>query len=193
MPLEGVNSVLSQLKRTQWQDQQSFAHLSWLWPEIVGPEVAAQTRPQKLTQQGILQVAVSSSVWAQNLSFERMRLLEKVNFVWNRPVRDIHFSTRFWSQKPPALPTLAEPANTDPAVHQGPRLPLKSVPKDAQDAFQRWASAVQSKAKHYQICPVCQCPAPRAELNRWQCCSLCAVRLQNQQSGPEERRVDEPK
>lgn len=179
MALEGLHAVLSQLKKTHWKDQQSFEKFVRLWPEIVGAAVAAQTRPVKLSDQGILYVTVASGVWAQNLAFERVRLLKKVNTTWNSAVKDIYFSTRDWHR------------STSPRLRQGLELKLISSPalkisgrrpqpKDARDAFSRWSLAVQKQAKGNASCPLCQCPTPLEELKRWGHCSLCISRPQSQ-------------
>jgi predicted nucleic acid-binding Zn ribbon protein len=182
MALEGLNAVLSQLKRTQWRDQQSFETFVRLWPEIVGAAVSAQTRPIKLNTQGILYVAVSSGAWAQNLAFERIRILKKVNTAWNGSVKDIYFSTRDWHHSPsPRLRQAlelklvsAELASRSPG--------MRSQPKDAREAFSRWSSAVQKQTKGNDRCPLCQCPTPLEELKRWSHCALCLSR-----SGSEDR------
>jgi predicted nucleic acid-binding Zn ribbon protein len=177
MALEGLHAVLSQLKKTHWKDQQSFEAFVRLWPEVVGTAVAAQTRPVKLSTQGILYVTVSSGVWAQNLAFERVRLLKKVNAAWSEAVKDIYFSTRDWSRSP--SPRLRQAL--DLKLTPSPALKLQGKrpqPKDARDAFSRWSLAVQEQAKGNASCPLCQCPTPLEELKRWSHCSLCLSRPQ---------------
>lgn len=177
MALEGLHAVLSQLKQTHWKDQQSFEKFAYLWPEIVGAAVAAQTRPVKLSNQGILYVTVASGVWAQNLAFERVRLLKKVNAAWNGTVKDIYFSTRDWNRNP--SPRLRQALDlkliSSPALKSQGKRPQ---PKDARDAFSRWSLAVQKQAKGNAFCPLCQCPTPLEELKRWSHCSLCLSRPQ---------------
>lgn len=181
MALEGLHAVLSQLKKTHWKDQQSFEKLASLWPEIVGAAVAAQTRPVKLSDQGILYVTVSSGVWAQNLAFERVRLLKKVNMAWNGAVKDIYFSTRDWHRSP----TVRLRQALDLQLITGPTLKMpggRPQPKDARDAFSRWSLAVQKQAKGNAFCPLCQCPTPLEELKRWSHCSLCLSRPKSENS-----------
>jgi predicted nucleic acid-binding Zn ribbon protein len=174
MALEGVKGVLIQLKRTQWKSQQTFEQLRNQWPEIVGELVAAQTRPVRINPQRVLQVAASSPVWAQNLAFERMQILAKVNTVLDKPVTDIHFSAALWHRsfkeapKPQSFPS---PWGDAPAV-----IPAPILPKDSQDAFSRWADVVQQQGQSRPRCPVCECPTPLQELQRWTVCSLCATR-----------------
>jgi predicted nucleic acid-binding Zn ribbon protein len=176
MTFEGLKAVLTQLKKTNWQDQQAIEQLLRLWPEIVGPEVAAQTRPTSLSAQGILQVSTSNGVWAQNLAFERVRLLVKVRAAWNPAVKDIYFSPRQWHQR---LATQARSLETDlKTIRRTPVVPQRSTaPQDAQSAFENWAKSVQHNAnRHATRCPICECLTPVVELNRWGRCALCTSR-----------------
>ncbi|MGB8699565.1 MAG: DUF721 domain-containing protein [Thermosynechococcaceae cyanobacterium] len=182
MAFEGLDLVLVQLKKTHWQEQQGFEQMIRLWPTWVGPDVAAQTRPIRLTAQGILQVATSSGAWAQNLAFERLRILGKVNAVWTQPVKDIYFSTRYWHQSAPSALAGSDPLRSitptrqlDPRFRGGGQA-RRSPPKDAQDAFARWSAAVRRQAHGRTLCPICQCPTPQEELQRWDRCALCTCR-----------------
>jgi predicted nucleic acid-binding Zn ribbon protein len=182
MALEGLNSVLSQLKKTQWKDQQSFEAFVKQWPEIVGVAVSAQTRPLKLNTAGVLYVSVSSGVWAQNLAFERVRLLKKVNKSWNGTVKDIYFSTRDWHRTPSPRLIQSLDLKLKSAPSGGKGKGKQSLPTDARDAFSRWSLAVQNQTKGNILCPLCQCPTPLEELKRWQHCALCLSRPPSQGS-----------
>lgn len=176
MTFEGLNAVLKQLKKTHWRDQQALDRLQQLWPDIVGPEVAAQTRPASLSTQGILQVSTSSGVWAQNLAFERVRLLVKVRSAWNPAVKDIYFSPKSWHRPRVTQPVAMESnLRTIQRSSRGEETP--AAPKDAQEAFSSWAKHVQRNANQYdKRCPICQCSTPTVELERWGCCALCTSR-----------------
>jgi hypothetical protein len=52
--------------------------LATLWPDIVGPDVAANARPVQLSK-GRLVVSTSSSVWAHTLSYMETDLKDKLN------------------------------------------------------------------------------------------------------------------
>ncbi len=176
MTFEGLKAVLTQLKKTHWKDQQAIDRLLRLWPEIVGPEVAAQTRPVSLSAQGVLQVSTSSGVWAQNLAFERIRLLAKVRAAWNPAVKDIYFSPRQWHRRPiphlRSLETDLSAIRRTGVIHQIP-----TDPKDAREAFANWAKSVrQNASQHATRCPICECLTPAAELSRWGRCALCTSR-----------------
>lgn len=47
------------------------------WREIVGPEIASRTRPECL-RNGALVVRVTSSAWAQELSFQKGTILKRL-------------------------------------------------------------------------------------------------------------------
>lgn len=64
------------------------------WEKIVGPRIAEHARAIRVSD-GRLFVEVDSSVWAQELSFLRRRLLSDVNSrVGSRSVEHIHFVLR---------------------------------------------------------------------------------------------------
>lgn len=49
------------------------------WPGVVGPAVAAATRPLSVTSDGTLIVAVRSSAWMNELSMMEQELLTALN------------------------------------------------------------------------------------------------------------------
>ncbi len=54
-------------------------HRVWeVWEEAVGPELAARARPLSV-RGGVLTVGVTSSAWAQQLSFLRTEILSRLN------------------------------------------------------------------------------------------------------------------
>jgi len=61
-----------------WEKQQLFRRILTHWAEVVGTTVAAHARPTGINR-GILWVATSSSVWAQELSYKRHLILQKLN------------------------------------------------------------------------------------------------------------------
>jgi predicted nucleic acid-binding Zn ribbon protein len=178
MALEGLNAVLAQLKRTRWQDQQSFEKFVSLWPDLVGPEVAAQTRPTKITTQDVLQVATASGVWAQNLAFERIRILKKVNAVWPKPIKDIHFSAQQWHCSAPKRSPKYIETDLTPKPRAKSTPEIRPKPETSQEAFLRWSNAVRRQASRNRLrCPICECWTPLEELKRWNRCALCTARL----------------
>lgn len=179
MSLEPLHRVLHEVKQTQWQQHQQFEQLLQAWSEIVGPVVAAQTKPVRMTSKGVLQVATSSSVWAQNLAFERHRILEKLNVGLEEPMTDIRFSTGLWplpkrrrGHQTPMAPALMSASNRHPV--RSPRTLLS--PQTPEDAFGQWSQVVRLQAQGRPLCPQCHCPSPMEELKRWSVCGLCAMR-----------------
>ncbi|WP_299493770.1 DUF721 domain-containing protein [Acaryochloris sp. IP29b_bin.137] len=189
MSLEPVQQVLKSLKQTQWQQEQQFVRLLDTWSQIVGPAVAAQSQPIQITARKVLLVATSSSAWAQNLAFERNRILLKLNTQTQQALTDIRFTTSEWprrSAKPRRLsvPPPITPVNLMPP-HPLPQLKSGSNPSDPTAAFDRWTEAIHQRFQGFPTCPRCQCPTPITELKRWTVCSLCAVR-------PIEQPIDAP-
>ncbi|MBF2029135.1 MAG: DUF721 domain-containing protein [Oscillatoriales cyanobacterium C42_A2020_001] len=166
------------------QEQRRFQQLLQVWEDVVGPVVAAQTRPLTL-QRGVLKVATSSAAWSQNLVFERQRILDKLHQVLPLPISDIRFSPAQWhsTQSTGSFPGehyQAELWRSHPSrlTNAPPKklLPQPSEPGDAVAAFQNWAVVMRSRAGSLPLCPECQCPTPMGELERWGVCSLCAAK-----------------
>lgn len=192
MPLDALGQVFQQLEnQPAWHGQRQFRRILDYWPQAVGTSVAAQTQPVRVAQ-GVLFVAVTNPTWGQTLSFERLRILEKLNSRITPPLKDIRFSTADWFRRSPgqrgdkrfdgaeqsevAALIRAHPSylpSAPQAIAQDPRL---ESPQTAFEAFQRWAQRRQQATRHQDCCPQCGCPCPAGELKRWSVCSLCAVK-----------------
>jgi predicted nucleic acid-binding Zn ribbon protein len=60
-----------------------------VWDEVVGPQIAAHTRPEKI-RDGILEVSVDQPVWMQQLQLLKPQLLNKLNArLGDSPLRDL--------------------------------------------------------------------------------------------------------
>ncbi|MGC8711984.1 MAG: DUF721 domain-containing protein [Leptodesmis sp.] len=191
MSLQPLNRVLGNL---EGQYKRQYAHhlaqVQGCWSEVVGSVVAAQTRPYTI-QRGILKVATSSAAWAQNLVFERQRILEKLNKVLPFSINDIRFSTAQWHEIASSASFPGDEQQT--ALWQGhPSRLLSSSssqknppshypesdapPMNPVMAFQTWAARMRSRSKDLPLCPRCHCPTPPGELTRWQQCAVCAAK-----------------
>lgn len=53
---------------------------------------------------------------------------------------------------------------------------INSRPVPEERLSQSWWQKIQARSIHLPLCPQCQCPTPPGELDRWQCCSLCATK-----------------
>jgi predicted nucleic acid-binding Zn ribbon protein len=183
MTLTSLHRVLGSLRQQEgWKTGQQFQHLLACWVEVVGAAVAAQTRPTAIYRD-VLQVATSSSVWAQNLVFERHRILEKLNPRLSSPLTDIRFSTAQWHQHSNTNARDDEAS----AMWQDHPSQLRTIPlspqiggpqksTDPNRAFQNWAKTMRMRSQHLPLCPQCQCPTPPGELKRWSVCALCATK-----------------
>ncbi len=179
MGLQSLSQVLGVLDRQEsWKGRRQFQQLLGCWGEAVGTAVAAQTRPIAI-QRKVLQVATSSSAWAQNLTFERHRILAKLNDRLALDLTDIRFSSAHWQKHVPA----PDPADATILWRDHPSrltnpapLPRRTIPHDPQTAFRDWARAVRSQAQSLPLCDQCQCATPPGELQRWGRCSLCAAK-----------------
>ncbi len=171
MPFQPVKNVLNTLpKRQGWREYQQFQQVLSCWSEVVGVAVALQTRPQSVAPHGVLKVATSSSVWAQNLGFERRQILVKLNARLELPLTDLYFSCSQWQPAPkPILITAPRPTVKQPQLIQ--------PSDDPQIAFQSWQNSIKRRSQHLPLCPRCQCPAPKTELDQHAgVCNLCSVR-----------------
>jgi predicted nucleic acid-binding Zn ribbon protein len=192
MPFISLTQVIHGLEnQDRWEKRRQFRQLVSSWAEVVGGVVAAQTRPLYVQRQ-VLHVATSSSVWAQNLAFERQRILEKLNAKLTYSLTDIRFSTAQWQlpQKRGAISSESDilwqehpsqlnrqfTARTSRSPSHASVSPTLSSPPDPQAAFQSWANTIRDRTRSLPACPICQCPTPPGELQRWSVCALCAAK-----------------
>jgi len=61
------------------------------WPERVGPQIAAVTRPESVSPDGLLRVRVASAAWATELSLMTPRILARLNAGRAGRIRDIRW------------------------------------------------------------------------------------------------------
>jgi len=67
------------------------AQALWLWPRVVGADLARETHALKLTG-GTLWVTASSTPLAHQLHLERSRLIDRLNLLIGAPaIREIRF------------------------------------------------------------------------------------------------------
>lgn len=72
------DALESFLGRTGFHDRLRTTRLLDDWAGIVGPDVAANSRPQRI-EKGVLHLVVSSSTWATQLTWLESTIIEKVN------------------------------------------------------------------------------------------------------------------
>ncbi|MDH5315646.1 MAG: DUF721 domain-containing protein [Gemmatimonadota bacterium] len=61
------------------------------WPERVGPQIAAVTRPESVSPDGMLRVRVASAAWATELSLMTPRILARLNAGRSGRIREIRW------------------------------------------------------------------------------------------------------
>jgi len=85
--------------------------LAQVWPEVVGPEVAANAKPVQL-RQGRLVVAASSSAWAQTLQLMSEAIVTRLNERLGPGAVDrAVFRHAGWDERPARIP---EPGAMEP-------------------------------------------------------------------------------
>ena len=203
MSLTGLPNILHSIQsRTSWQQRCQYLLIVEKWTDIVGDSVAKQTCPIGVYQKS-LQVAVSNSVWSQALSFERVRILAKINALFGNAnhlaIADIHFSTAKWATQQQTLkeqkvvaedhPSYLPPAIANQPTHPKsktshkfnrfnqlePKIITPTPPETASEAFQRWQEVMKLRTHQMPPCPRCDRPALIGEISRWQMCRVCAI------------------
>jgi predicted nucleic acid-binding Zn ribbon protein len=64
--------------REQWSPATLLAQLQALWPEVVGAAIAAEATPSA-ERGGVVTVACSASVWAQELDLMGPQIVDRLN------------------------------------------------------------------------------------------------------------------
>jgi hypothetical protein len=90
--LKDLKTILGTMLRTMDSPPQREQFRVWdIWEEVVGPQIAGKTRPEAL-RNGVLVVSVTSSVWMQELSFMKQKILDRINqTLASRTIREIRF------------------------------------------------------------------------------------------------------
>ncbi|MEO0852407.1 MAG: DciA family protein [Cyanobacteria bacterium J06648_11] len=180
--LHSLDRVLHNVRsQPSWKSLRRLEMLQALWPEVVGAAVAAQTFPVKL-QRKVLSVAVSSPSWGQNLSYQRQLILKKLNPHLDTPIQDIRFSPNALQHAQQAQRDrkifAASNERAPQSFGRSPASASTSPPKDAAEAFQRWALRVKQAQRTLPLCPNCARPSDPTELKRWYVCSFCRIQQQ---------------
>ena len=61
------------------------------WPDRVGPQIAAVTRAESVTPDGVLRVRVASAAWANELSLMTPRIIARLNAGRSGRIREIRY------------------------------------------------------------------------------------------------------
>jgi predicted nucleic acid-binding Zn ribbon protein len=180
--LEPLKQTLDKWERRHVsQSYRQFQFILNLWADIVGPQVAAHTKPVSLQDQ-VLRVLTTNSTWSQHLMFERQRIAVKLNAQLSVNLKDIRFQPgllpnsanpmRDRSLPPTQADLRSHPSWVEPPPKTKPAQPVSNP----QEAFERWSEHIENRARSLQPCPVCQCPTPPGEIQRWDMCSFCVAK-----------------
>jgi predicted nucleic acid-binding Zn ribbon protein len=63
------------------------------WPKLVGPQIAAVTRAESVTPDGILRVRVVSAAWANELSLMMPKIMARLNAGRRGRIRELRYIT----------------------------------------------------------------------------------------------------
>ncbi|MGC9505192.1 DciA family protein [Baaleninema sp.] len=190
MSFESIDRILRSLSGlSQSPEQGQLDEIDRLWAEVAGDAIARYSRPVRLSRQ-VLQVAVATPVWAQQLQFKRRRLLASLNARLSPPLTDIRFSPALWhrhQEKPDPAPQFdlsQHPSLWSPsALPSRPQRSPRPSAKTPREAFQGWAQRLGDRTDGLPLCPQCHCPTPPGELQRWSVCALCASRSFGESGG----------
>jgi predicted nucleic acid-binding Zn ribbon protein len=184
MSLDSFAEILKSVtQQPNWETYRQYCHLVECWRSSVSPQVSCNTRPLAISRQ-VLWVATSSAAWAQNLSLQRYSLLKKLNPLLAEPIVEIRFSSALWHNSPPkgSVMGTVEPISKQ----QHPSYIREGSSVDADDAssnndrpgtsFDRWIERIRLRVQNLPSCPRCHAPTPSGELERWNCCAVCANR-----------------
>ncbi len=180
MAFQSINAVLGALEnQAAWRSYQELKAIEAVWTQTVGEAVSRQTHLLEV-RQGVLKVATSNPVWAQQLTFERKRILTKLNATRSTPLRDIRFLPGYWHDRRSPQPDATQSWQAHPSSsidEEVPPPPLDKIPpKTPQAAFSGWMQQVRSRSDRLPPCPLCGCPTPPGELDRWSSCAPCYSR-----------------
>ncbi len=78
-PTPIADALKSYLKGSGFSRRLQQASVIEEWDALVGTQIAAVTRPESVTPDGVLRVLVKSAAWANELSLMTPRILAKVN------------------------------------------------------------------------------------------------------------------
>ena len=86
-----ADALASYLRRSGFAKRIQQASVIEAWPELVGPQIAAVTSPESVTQDGVLRVRVATAAWANELTLMTPRILARVNDGRQGRVREIRW------------------------------------------------------------------------------------------------------
>lgn len=169
MFFDSLKSVLNNvIQQPEWEKYREYSQIIDCWQQVVNSQILKHTKPL-YQERGILYVATSSAVWAQELSLQRFSLLKKLNLCLNSPLKDIRFSPASWHNQ-----VKQENIIIPSQEIKQQQLKKENQPQvDANTAVQNWLNQIKNNSQNLTTCPQCQSFTPQAELSRWGVCRYC--------------------
>lgn len=86
-----ADALASYLRNSGFSKRLQQAGIIEEWAALVGPQIAAVTAPDSVTQDGLLRVRVATAAWANELSLMSPRILARLNAGRTGRVKEIRW------------------------------------------------------------------------------------------------------
>ncbi len=151
-----------------WQQAKTITAIKALWRDIVGETIDNHTHILTLTSDGVLLIAVPSSVWSQEILYYKPRILDGLSrSLGVQAIKDVRTRVRSGALKPRAL---SQDNITSPYFRVERTTPttcnLHELFARVQEKYERAARGWLREG--FQPCAQCHAPTPQAY-------SLCVV------------------
>ena len=182
MFFNSLDRILKQVvNQPEWDQYRAYLEINKCWRQVVNKKASENTRPLGL-ERGVLQVATSSAVWAQEMTLQRYSLVKKLNKRLDFTLKDIRFSPARWQQNNQRSLSSEEPSefplqeiNLQKLIAERQQVQEEQelAPPDLQSTMSTWLDTVKKSSQELSPCPQCQTLTPPDELARWQVCRYC--------------------
>jgi predicted nucleic acid-binding Zn ribbon protein len=86
-----ADALASYLRQSGFSKRMQQAGVIEEWASLVGPQIAAVTEPESVTQDGVLRVRVATAPWANELSLMTPKILARLNAGRTGRVKEIRW------------------------------------------------------------------------------------------------------
>ena len=90
-PATLADALASYLRQSGFAKRMQQAGVIEEWATLVGPQIAAVTAPESVTQDGVLRVRVATAPWANELSLMTPKILARLNAGRTGRVKEIRW------------------------------------------------------------------------------------------------------
>jgi predicted nucleic acid-binding Zn ribbon protein len=90
-PATLADALASYLRQSGFAKRMQQAGIIEEWASLVGPQIAAVTAPESVTQDGVLRVRVATAPWANELSLMTPKILARLNAGRTGRVKEIRW------------------------------------------------------------------------------------------------------